>query len=467
MKSVIQLLESIEASSGAGSKAEKFDVLSDNLKHPLLSRVFKAAQDPFIVYYITKFKVPKSTVTRDPEHSDDTVRSFLEETLPRLASREVTGNAAKKLVNDVFATMSPLEQKWCQRILLKNLRCGVSESTVNKAWPGLIPTFDVALAEKVKAEFVKGKGIVIKSKIVYPVRVEPKLDGLRCIAVRHEGKVTLYTRNGNEIETLPTIKAALEAHMPDETVFDGEAMGKDWNQSNSVIASTKNAKDDAGMFYNVFDSMTFDDWKEKTNETSLSDRVIETKLRLATFPEGSPVVQVYGIIANDERELLEFYQECLNRGFEGVMVKYLDFPYIFDRSHAVEKLKPVTTYEGVIVGHYLGRKGTKNEGRFGGFHLVLPNGVVTRVGGGYDDKDRAEIALAGPDSYIGRVMEIEAQPDPLTEDGLTVDGKARFPVHIRYREPGDVDRKVLDAGKAFLDANGPIIETESEDEDKS
>lgn len=99
------------------------------------------------------------------------------------------------------------------------------------------------------------------------------------------------------------------------------------------------------------------------------------------------------------------------------------------------------------MGHYEGRRGTKREGLFSGFQVVLPNGVVTRVGGGFDDKLKASIQLEGPDGYIGRIVEIEAQPDPLTTDGLTYDGKARFPVFTRFRDPSDVDPKVIEAGR--------------------
>jgi hypothetical protein len=465
MSTIVEILEHLEQATGQGSREEKKSTLQRNVSNELLKAVFKAAQDPFTVYHVTKFKMPPAYLGGvDGETTDSVISSFVHTTLPELSSRRVTGNAAKALVVDAFRGMSPLEQKWCQRILLKNMRAGV-QTTINEVWPGLIPTFDVALAEKVKAVFVKGKGIVIKSHIGYPIRAEPKLDGHRLIAVKHNAEVKLYTRNGNEVDSLPTIKASLQDHMPDETVFDGESMGRDWNMTSSVMSSSKNSKDDSGMIYNVFDVMSYEDWVTKTNIVRHDNRVIDIRVALDGFADDAPVKPVHSIVISDEKELLEFYQMCLDRGFEGIMLKKLDEPYIFERSHAVEKLKPVTTYEGVVIGHYLGRKGTKNEGKFGGFRIVLPNGVVTRVGGGYDDKDRAMIQLEGPDSFITKVMEIEAQPDPGTTDGLTVDGKARFPVHMRYREAGDVDLKVIDAGERYLSENGPWITLESEDED--
>jgi ATP-dependent DNA ligase len=281
--------------------------------------------------------------------------------------------------------------------------------------------------------------------------VEPKLDGLRCIAIKKDGVVTMFTRSGSPIETLPTIKAALEAASWDNFVLDGEAMGRDWNESASVVMSHKTAKDDSGMVYNVFDAMVFDDWKDQANDADLLSRVDLVK-ELVEQVGSDHVVHVGGITAKDQDQLLKFYGKCIESGYEGIMVKKLASPYIFKRSDSVLKLKPVTTYEGVIVGHYEGNRGSKREGLWGGFQVVMPNGVVTKVGGGYNDKIRAEISI-DPDSWIGKIIEVEGQPDPLTADGLTADGKVRFPVFIRERDPRDVDPKVIAAGEAYRASN--------------
>ena len=100
------------------------------------------------------------------------------------------------------------------------------------------------------------------------------------------------------------------------------------------------------------------------------------------------------------------------------------------------------TFEGVVVGHYEGNRGTKREGLWGGFEVKLPNNIVTRVGGGFTDKLKSEINL-DPNAWIGRVVEVEGQPDPLTGDGLTKDGRVRFPVFIRERDIRDVDQNLL------------------------
>lgn len=447
MKSVIDILESLELTQGSLAKRE---ILEVNRNNELLKQVFVAAGDPYTVYNVNKFKCPSFVSDENKNDDNDVVLHFIGNVLQCLSSRSVTGNAAKKLVVDTFSTMSELQQKWCQRIILKNMRCGVQESTVNKVWPGTLNSFAVALASTVKSEFVKGEGIKILDDVKYPVRVEPKLDGLRCIAVKHQGEVTFYTRNGTVLETLPCIKKALESANYDNTVLDAEAMSGDWNDSVHVIMSKKTKHDDSEIVLNVFDALSYEDWISQSSHESYNSRIAAVSVIVSSV--NNPCVkQVPHIMAKNETELKEFFAECMSNQFEGVMLKTLHTPYLFKRSDNIRKLKPCVTYEGVIVGHYDGRRGTKREGLFNGIEVVFPNGIVTRVGSGFTDAIRTDVQLNGPDSYIGKIVEIEAQPDPMTLDGLSKDGKARFPVFCRFRDESDVDPKVIAAGVKYFE----------------
>lgn len=444
MSSVIDVLEELESNN---SRLFKEELLETHRKNKLLHRVFTIVGDPYVNFYVAKFKAPKEQHRCNED--DVAVQSFLDFLEKELATRNITGNDAKHAVERFFSTFDERQAKWCTRILLKNLRCGVQETTVNKVWPGSIVKFSVQLAETLDSHFEKSKGIVIDSNITYPVRVEPKLDGLRCIAVKHNGEVTMFTRNGTVLETLPTIKAALEKSAWDDFVLDGEAMGSDWNESASVVMSHKKSKDDSNIIFHVFDAMHFDDWKSQVNSSSLTDRIELVKELVGLLAPGAPVKQVEGKTVKNQNELLSFYLDSMENGYEGIMVKNLSSSYVFKRSDSVLKLKPVTTYEGVVVGSYEGRRGSKREGLWGGFEVVLPNGAVTRLGGGFTDKLKAEIGMS-PESWIGKVVEMEGQPDPLTDNGLTKDGKVRFPVFLRVRSDEDVDPAVVEAGKKHL-----------------
>ena len=432
MLSVIDILEQLESGNSRLFKEELLEVYNNDL---LLKRIFTVVGDPYTNFYINKFKAPKP-LEKSTVSDNDAIMAFIEMLHEKLSTRQITGNAAKRLVESFFEGIDARQAKWCQRILLKNLRCGVQSMTVNKVWPGAIVGFSVQLAETLSTRYEDGKGIIICEPITYPIWVEPKLDGLRCVAMKHDGKVTMFTRNGSVIETLPQIKSLLELASWDEFVLDGEIMGETWNDSASVVMSHKKGKDDSNMIFHVFDALPLSDWQDQESHLDLKDR-LQLVEELVLKVGARSVVKVPGRLANNENELLLAYMTDTDAGYEGIMVKDLVAPYLFKRSSNIRKLKPIATYEGIIISNYEGRRGTKREGLWGGFEVVLPNGVVTRVAGGFTDKMKAEINL-DPDSWIGQVVEMEGQPDPLTGDGLTKDGKVRFPVFIRIRDSRDV-----------------------------
>ena len=304
--------------------------------------------------------------------------------------------------------------------------------------------FAVALAETLTTVGVNGD-FKIADPISYPVRVEAKLDGLRCIAVKHNGEVSMFTRSGTPLETLPRIKAAIEALPLDNFVLDGEAMADSWEDSASIMMSSKSKKDDSDMRYHIFDCLPLSEWQSQKSDTPYFFRLVNLATTLG-LPEGSPFRLVKSKTCANETELREFYSECLDEGYEGVMLKDVKAPYRWKRSDAILKLKPVATEEGVIVGWYEAKESTKRAGQFGGFVVLTPNGVTTRVGGGYCDDLKNKIFADGPDTYAGKIAEVEHQPP------FTPDGKLRFPVFCRFRDASDVDLKVLAAYESWKPA---------------
>lgn len=430
---IYKILEALESDN---SRLEKEAILRKNVNNENLKKIFESAYDPYINYYISKFKKPIASETDDSRLND-----FFK-LLEKLSSRLITGNAAKSSVVELFSKMNKLEQKWCERIILKNLRCGVSETTINKIWPGTIKPFAVALAETLDAKTTDGEFEISKDEVKYPVYIEPKLDGLRLIAIKENGKVTLYTRNGSLIETLPSIVSALESSSYNNIVLDGEIMGESWNESASVVMSHKQHKDDSTMNYHVFDAVSLEDWKTQNSNLEFSCRH-EMANDIVKMINSFNIKIVESILIDTEQDLRKYYLKYLDEGYEGVMLKDPNAKYVWKRSKAIMKLKPVSTHEGVVVNWVEGKRGTKREGMFGGFTVLFPNGVTTNVASGFNDKLKAEVQLNGADSYIGKIVECEAQP-PFTEDG-----RLRFPVFVRFRDKSDVAKEVLEAYEKY------------------
>lgn len=433
MSSVVEILELLESDN---SRLFKESVLRDNSSNELLRRCFSLTLDPWKNWGISKYE--KSQSPGSDGHSDELLSSFLD-CLESLSRREFTGNAARAVAERWIHSGDELAQKWFERILWRNLRCGVSSTLVNKFWPNTVVPFAVALADTLETESVNGD-FKITDDVKYPVRVEAKLDGLRVIAVKESGSVTFYTRNGTVLETLPGLGSFLESIEEDNVVLDGEVMGKDWNDSASVLMSSKHKKDDSDMVYHVFDIVPLSDWKLQKSGLEYSERLKILHDSFKSHPKQTKVQFVKNKNCANENEIKEFYLECLAEGYEGVMLKDESAKYQWKRSKSILKLKPVTTHEGVIVGWYNAKESTKRAGQFGGFNVLLPNGVTTRVGGGYTDEIKKRVQEECPDSYIGRIVECEAQL-------LTQDGCMRFPVFSRFRDESDVDPNVI---KSYL-----------------
>lgn len=428
---IIQILELLESDN---SRLFKEDVLRKNAENAELRRFLVLSFDPWKDWGVAKYEKP---VAQRPLACGDSVIVKYMDLLERLNARELKGNAAREAVTLAMSEGDALAQKWMERLLWRNLRCGVSVATINKTWPGSVIPFAVSLAETLPTKGSNGE-FEITQPVVYPVRVEAKLDGLRCVAVKSKGEVTLYTRSGTVLETLPRIKSAIEDLAADDIVLDGEVMGEDWSESASVVMSSKSKKDDSKMLFHAFDLISIEDWKRQKSETHYRARLLDLQMVLGDTA-GTPFRYVKSVMANDEQDLREFYSGCLEEGYEGVMLKDIGAPYQWKRSPAILKLKPVATEEGMVVGWYEANANTKRAGQFGGFVVLTPNGVTTRVGGGYTDALKSQIFSEGPDSYVGKIVECEHQPP------FTPDGRLRFPVFTRFRDPSDVDPKVLAA----------------------
>jgi DNA ligase-1 len=189
--------------------------------------------------------------------------------------------------------------------------------------------------------------------------------------------------------------------------------------------------------FHIFDCVDAESWQQQVSQNHYRQRLLDLQKTIGDT-EGTPFRYVKSTTANDETELRQFYNECLTEGYEGVMLKRLDTPYQWKRTDAILKMKPVATEEAVIVGWHLSPEKTKRAGQFGGFHVLTKNGVVTKVGGGYTDAQKQQIQDEGPDTYIGRIAEVEHQP-PFTNTGAL-----RFPVFSRFRAAADVDPKILE-----------------------
>jgi DNA ligase-1 len=420
---VSDILNVIKDSQGSNAKKA---VLENHRENDLLKKVLKYGLDPFTPFNIVKVPKVKSGIRLTGINEECRWSAFFE-TADACSKRDISGNEAVNEMYSVFECATPDEEKWMRKILKKHLAIGASTKTVNKVFPGLIPTFDVALAQKFEEKRIVGKSVC----------VEPKLDGIRCFAIIENGIANLYARSGKQIKNFDDTIGADLARLPDGC-YDGEIMGEDF-VSLMRQAYRKDNVITEGTYLAIFDYLPMKEWKSRKSEMRCEERYIHllhsvcgshpksmnnNLARTNAFKHLCVVNRVY--VKSDYNMIKGLHDEFVTQGYEGAMVKDLDAPYKFGRGPEVMKLKAFHDVDLEVAGL---QEGTgKHSGKLGSV-LVSYNGVDVQVGSGFSDELR-EIIWEKPDDFIGRTIEVRYQEE-------TPDGSLRFPTFVCFRNDRD------------------------------
>ena len=411
---IVDILSEIKTIPGSNAKKS---ILESHRDSDLLKRVLRYGLDPFTPFNVVKVpKVTERNLVTDSE-TDRWLAFF--EVADSCASRDITGNSAVDALHTVFSSVSREEERWMRKILRKHLAIGASTKTVNKVFPGLVPTFEVALAQKFEEKRLVGKDTV---------GVEPKLDGIRCFAIVEDGTTLLYARSGKLISNFDSTIGKELAELGDGC-YDGEIMGEDFIALMRQ-AYRKEAVDVTGSYLALFDFLPMDEWKSRKAETTCQDRYEELVRRvqgvpMSRLPKYLRVVKRFSTRASYD-DIKKLHDEFVVEGYEGAMVKDLDAPYKFGRGPEVMKLKAFHDVD-LKVERLLEGTG-KHVGKLGSV-VVDYNGVEVQVGSGFSD-DLREAIWNDPTGYLGRTIEVRYQEE-------TPDGSLRFPTFVCFRNDRD------------------------------
>ena len=373
-------------------------------------------------------QVPESQQDGPGLHWD----TFLE-TTTQLENRTLTGNAARDRVDYLMALATQAEwNHWYRRILIKDLRCGVTEKTVNKFSDHPVPVFECMLADDSAKHEKKLKGRVF---------LEPKLDGVRVVAICDvdRDEVTLMSRNGKELTNFPHINQQFDDmldQLSESMVFDGEIMSENFQVLMREIHRKDGAKTEDAVL-NLFDCLTLKEFKAGGSKTP----IIERKKMLEGFKLGDNMQRVEYVecdLTEDRDRFLDYNKLCVDKGYEGIMVKPITGTYECKRSTLWLKVKPFIEVSLTVVDT---EEGTgRNAGKLGALIVEgtdMGKFIRTNVGSGLTDKDR-ESYWADKDRLIGQVVEIRADAITQNQDAVN-EYSLRFPRFLRFRgfEPGE------------------------------
>jgi bifunctional non-homologous end joining protein LigD len=287
---------------------------------------------------------------------------------------------------------------------------------------------------------------------------ERKLDGERCLAFKKEEKVQLYSRNRKSLNaSYPELMEALEAQEADRFIIDGEVVTFVGNKTSfarlqnrfQITDPEKARRSGIKVYYYVFDLLYTDGY----DITGVPLRYRKTLLKkLLSYNDPLRFLNH----RNEEGE--EYYRRACGEGWEGIIAKRADSPYVHKRSSDWLKFKCVLEQELVIAGF------TEPRGSRRGFGALLVGyyeggrfRYAGKVGTGFDDltlellKDRlselerkeSPFAVEG----IGDKGVHWVKPELVAQIGFTEwtrDGRLRHPRYLglrRDKDPGDVHRE--------------------------
>lgn len=290
---------------------------------------------------------------------------------------------------------------------------------------------------------------------------EPKMDGIRAIAILNDGKVKLLSRRQNDISRqYPAIVRTLEKLPVKEAVLDGEicALDERGRPSFQKLQSRINLvnRDDIRQaerkipaYYFIFDLLYYNGHDVRNAELLHRKEVLSN-----AFSTGG-VLTLLDYFTGDG-ELV--YAEATGYGFEGIIAKKLDSLYQEGvRSRQWLKIKKITSEDFVIAG-YTGGKGSRAK-TFGSLLLGYYNKsgellYAGNVGTGFDEASQQALKLQLDKIKSARSPFLETpairepvtwiKPEMVSEVKFlewTQDGRLRSPVFLRLRpdkSPGDV-----------------------------
>ena len=411
--------------TATNSRRAKQEVLWKYRGDEVIQRYLKIAFDPYVVYGISNKKLHKIVGGYRGPTIYTTVEFF-----DYLAKNNTGSDQSISLCQEVLAAVTKQNSAYSEllkKLICKDLSIGCDAKTINMIIPGLIPTFDVQLAQKYfdKPQKLEGKEFAITTKI----------DGGRIIAIRGADSVAFFTRAGQRYEGLVDLEKELLEKFPPDTVLDGEItiLNDEGIPSKEAykraMKITRADGEKHGLKMKVFDVMDISEWgHQKCNRTWDERRaLLEMLFRFiavdCTYFELLPVLYR----GSDTSKVLEYLDTAIANNEEGVMINICDAPYEFGRTWNLMKVKKMNTLDLQIVGFEEGSG--RLSGTLGAILVRYKQGNVVKVGSGFSDILRTQI-WANQNKYLYSICEISYFEESSNASGGV---SLRFPIFKDFR----------------------------------
>ena len=346
MKEFQLISDFVEASNATNSNSDKLEVLKTYTQYESVCKALNYTYDTYKQYGVTSANCKKNSDLMGHSNTYGSIFTLLDD----LNNRVATGHTAIANVNR-FVQENYIYKDLIFNIIDRNLKTRSTASMINKVKPGLIPTFDVALAKAFDEKTQKKVDYVNDTWYV-----SRKLDGVRCLAiVDGEGDARFFSRQGKEFLTLENLKADIKLLGLKNTVLDGEVCIVDDNGDEDFASIIKEIKRKdhtiVNPFYWMFDMLSIEDFESKVSEVKFGQRILDLTNAVSTSFQLYGVSQMIGVleqkIGNDQ-VFSEMMTESKAGGWEGLMLRK-DSTYKGKRSNEILKVKQMHDEEYIVV----------------------------------------------------------------------------------------------------------------------
>jgi hypothetical protein len=378
------------------SRNYKIDLLTTKQSDETLQQIIFLALDPFTQFY--QRKIPYYMTDSLPTRGLKTAMYDLKQ----LSNRSVTGHEAIDWLTDILETLSADDAKVIERIIQKDLKCGVAASTVNNVWPGLVHEYPCMLCSAFDQKLV--------DKIKFPAYVQLKMDGMRFNAIVKDGKCEFRSRNGKEIQLLGCLEQEF-VHIADgkNVVFDGELLVSDKGVIldrqtgngilNKAVKGTISDLEANKVHATIWDLIPYEQFMAgkcsvdyHTRFSTLEGFALPTKIRI-----------VESKVVGSFEEAQAIFEKYLDEGQEGIILKSMSGIWEDKRSKNQIKFKGELECDLVITGVQMGTG--KYEGMLGAVHAQSADGVIsTSIGSGFTDEQRKSLLK---EKLLGKIIAVK------------------------------------------------------------
>lgn len=387
MKDVFSIISELEKTS---SRLAKEAILKREKDHKVLQKFFLHALNPYINFYLKK--IPYYSTN----HHEDRGLEWAIDSLQQLTNRTYTGNSGINYLTAILESIHPVDAELVEKIIRRDPACGVDTKTVNKIWPGLIPTFDVMLAHK------------DISGIKYPAYAQTKFDGARCHLVFDGKEAKAYARSGKQFHLHGMLNKSAEQYMRPGETWDGELLFVDGfdafldrktsnglaNKANKGTISPEEAVKVVFVAWDIVDFTSTIPYEARLEKLYTSLYMVKptSKIRFAGFE-----------VVNNEEEAMAFYQKQILDGQEGAIIKNMDSKWEPKRSKNLGKIKAEEEADLKVVGFNWGTG--KFEGKLGSLICQTEDGKLEVSVSGMNEETR--FMHKDPTKWIDKIITVK------------------------------------------------------------